>query len=209
MIRRPQQTRSGTVRFPVAGVLSRSEQMSRVRQRDTGPEMKLRRALWATGLRYKVTPDLPGRPDMAFTGSRLAVFVDGCFWHGCPAHYSRPKTRCNFWDQKLARNVARDLRVDSELRERRWRTIHVWEHELKDLAAATARVAHALDLKPERRPAPVSAAIPWWRCRCGSDDCQIQVVEGVGGLSVTARSRLTAATVACRECGAITRRLVR
>jgi DNA mismatch endonuclease (patch repair protein) len=68
--------------------LSRCENISRIRGRDTGPEIRLRKALWRAGMRYRLRYDLPGRPDLTFVGARLAVFVDGCFWHGCPVHYS-------------------------------------------------------------------------------------------------------------------------
>ena len=73
---------------------------------------------------------LPGTPDFAFPQKRLAIFVDGCFWHGCPKHATSPKTNRSFWRRKLANNVARDCRVDLELRSRGWRTLRIWEHEL-------------------------------------------------------------------------------
>ena len=106
--------------------------MSRIRGRDTGPELRLRRALWARGLRYRVSYKLPGRPDIAFVGSRVAVFVDGCFWHGCPEHGVRPKTNTAFWDNKLEENRVRDVRVAEELENQKWKVIRFWEHQIMD-----------------------------------------------------------------------------
>ena len=106
--------------------------MSRIRGRDTGPELRLRRALWARGLRYRVSYKLPGRPDIAFVSSRVAVFVDGCFWHGCPDHGVRPKTNTTFWDNKLEENRVRDVRVAEELENQKWKVIRFWEHQIMD-----------------------------------------------------------------------------
>src|SRR5215210_2700488 len=89
--------------------------MSRIRGRNTGPELALRTALWQAGLRYRLRQRLPGKPDIVFIGSRVAVFVDGCFWHACPAHATKPKGNAAFWSQKLAANVARDAAVTSQL----------------------------------------------------------------------------------------------
>src|SRR5690606_27887133 len=80
---------------------------------------------WRRGVR------LPGRPDFTFRAQRIVVFVDGCFWHGCPIHYSKPATHPEFWRQKLKDNRARDRRVDAKLRAEGWRVVRIWEHELK------------------------------------------------------------------------------
>lgn len=122
----------------------RSRLMSRVRRSGTAPELALRRALCAAGLRYrlKTKHPVPGSPDILFVGARLAVFVDGCFWHGCPEHGTQPKTRPDFWAQKIARNRARDTDVNARLHAAGWRVIRVWEHEVtSDPAAVVARVA--------------------------------------------------------------------
>ena len=111
--------------------LTKSQQMARVRTRETAPEMALRRALWHRGLRYRLHPRLPGTPDLAFIGARVAVFVDGCFWHGCPLHYTPPRTNADFWLQKIDVNRARDARVDRQLLELGWRPVRVWEHTIK------------------------------------------------------------------------------
>lgn len=110
--------------------------MSRQRRRDTGPELALRRALHALGLRFRVQlRELPGRPDVALTRARVAVFVDGCFWHRCPEHAIAPKANADWWEQKLSRNVDRDREVDRRLRQLGWEVVRVWEHEQPDRAA--------------------------------------------------------------------------
>ncbi|HXO43106.1 MAG TPA: very short patch repair endonuclease [Thermoanaerobaculia bacterium] len=104
--------------------------MSRQRVRDTRPEMELRRALHARGVRFRLhRQDLPGRPDLVVPRLRLAVFVDGCFWHACPEHSVRPQANREWWASKLAANVARDRRNDIRLREIGWEPLHVWEHQ--------------------------------------------------------------------------------
>lgn len=128
------------------GKLSKSEQMARVRNENTEPELILRKALWAEGFRYRIHPDLPGTPDFAFPSSRVAVFVDGCFWHGCPEHYTAPETNEEFWRQKLERNRARDERVDAELNEQGWSVLRIWEHQVQnDLENAVAEVAAVVE----------------------------------------------------------------
>lgn len=105
--------------------------MSRIRRRDTGPEMELRRALWRTGLRYRVDLRLSGaRPDIVFTRQRIAIFVDGCFWHGCPTHYIPPSGNAPYWRAKIERNRARDARNTSALIEAGYRVLRFWECEL-------------------------------------------------------------------------------
>lgn len=127
------------------GTLSKSEQMARVRNEDTEPELILRKALWREGFRYRIHPDLPGTPDFAFPGPQVAVFVDGCFWHGCPEHYTAPESNEEFWANKLERNLARDERVDEELAEMGWTVVRVWEHRVKnDLDGAVEKVAEAV-----------------------------------------------------------------
>lgn len=111
--------------------LSRSETMSRIRGRDTSPERVLRSALWRAGLRFRLHLQTPhGRPDVVFPKSKVAVFLDGCFWHGCPEHYVRPRTRGEFWSSKLQENVERDRRQTRLLEEEGWRVCRFWEHEI-------------------------------------------------------------------------------
>ena len=112
--------------------LTRSEHMARIRGTDTGPEVSLRSHLWSKGLRYRVRPATSGgRPDLVFSGSRVVVFVDGCFWHGCPLHYVTPRTRRSFWAPKLIPNIERDRRHTRQLEEEGWTVIRVWEHEVQ------------------------------------------------------------------------------
>lgn len=111
--------------------LSRSEHMARVKGKNTSPERILRSALWEAGLRYRLNYKVPaGRPDLVFPGSKVAVTMDGCFWHGCPAHYSRPRSREDFWSQKLAANTERDTRLTLRLESLGWIVVRIWEHEI-------------------------------------------------------------------------------
>lgn len=89
---------------------------------------------------------LVGRPDFVFRGARIAVFVDGCFWHGCPTHYRRPKSRRDYWDEKIARNKRRDRDVDRTLRKQGWMVLRFWEHALarKREAQTVVRLRRAL-----------------------------------------------------------------
>lgn len=110
-----------------------SMRMSQQRRRDTGAEVSIRRVLHARGLRYRVDAPLPGLPrrraDLAFPRQRVAVFVDGCFWHGCPEHKTAPKNNAAWWAAKLARNVERDRETDAHLAELGWRVLRIWEHD--------------------------------------------------------------------------------
>jgi DNA mismatch endonuclease, patch repair protein len=125
--------------------LTKYEILGRVRSNDTALELRFRKTLWAEGLRYRLRLKLPGSPDLVFLRARLVVFIDGCFWHGCPEHYRRPPTNVDFWRQKVERNMARDRRVDQELAELGWAVLRVWEHEItKDLPGAVARTVEAV-----------------------------------------------------------------
>lgn len=129
---------------PSAG---RRRNMQANRRRDTKPELTLRSALHRAGFRYRCDfrVDLPAgrvRPDIVFTRRRVAIFVDGCFWHSCPDHGSRPKTNESYWSPKLAKNVERDLRNTSLLEAAGWRVVRIWEHVNAD--AALREVAGAL-----------------------------------------------------------------
>jgi DNA mismatch endonuclease (patch repair protein) len=118
------------------------------RRRDTSTELAIRRAAHQAGLRYRVDFPIrvsghrPIRPDLVFTRSRVAVFVDGCFWHGCPAHATSPATRARFWADKIATNRERDRRHDEVLASGGWTVVRVWEHE--DPGQAVKRIAGAV-----------------------------------------------------------------
>lgn len=116
------------------------------KSRDTKPELALRRALYAMGLRYRVcarpVPDVRRSADVVFRPIRVAVEVRGCFWHGCPEHYRQPKANEDYWTAKVARNLARDADTERRLREAGWLLVVVWEHE--DPQEAATRVAAAV-----------------------------------------------------------------
>jgi DNA mismatch endonuclease, patch repair protein len=128
----------------------RSATMARVRNRDTDPEVALRRALWAAGIRgWRCHPKaVPGRPDLAWVGRRIAVFVDGAFWHGHPDHYWGQSGK--FWDEKIARNRARDERVNADLLAEGWTVVRIWDFDVrKDLSGCVERVRTAVAGKRE------------------------------------------------------------
>ncbi|GAA2673124.1 MULTISPECIES: very short patch repair endonuclease [Actinosynnema] len=113
------------------------------KSRDTKPELLLRRALHAMGLRYRVCarplPDVRRTADIVFRSAKVAVEVRGCFWHGCPEHYRAPTANSGYWAQKVERNMARDADTAHRLTEAGWSLTVVWEHE--DLAAAAEIIA--------------------------------------------------------------------
>ena len=113
-----------------------SERMKRMPTKDSKPELHLRKAIYGLGFRYRLhRKDLPGKPDIAFGAAKVAVFVDGCFWHNCPEHGTIPKNNREWWLEKFQRNRERDKRKDEQLKEKGWLPIHVWEHEDPDSAA--------------------------------------------------------------------------
>lgn len=115
--------------------------MSRISGRNTQPELALRKSLWGIGYRYRVKTQLPGKPDIVFPQKRVAVFVDGCFWHKCSKHFVKPKTRTEFWMDKINKNCERDKRVTKELKQSGWKVLRFWEHEIKEnLPACVERV---------------------------------------------------------------------
>jgi DNA mismatch endonuclease (patch repair protein) len=126
--------------------------MARVRQTGTNAEMALRRELYRMGLRYRVNVQVLQKPrrlaDVVFPRLKIAVFVDGCFWHGCPEHSTWPKRNAEFWKQKIESNQARDTDTDTRLREIGWTVLRFWEHELPVTAANTVKsVIDAIKLR--------------------------------------------------------------
>lgn len=112
---------------------TRSFNMSRIRSRNTKPETRLRKLLWASSLRgYRVHSSLPGKPDVVFSRKKLAVFVDGCFWHGCPecGDGRTPSSNKRYWNAKRAMNRARDEKRTRQLQEMGWRVVRLWEHRV-------------------------------------------------------------------------------
>ena len=123
-----------------------SRRMSALKRRDNGAELALRRLLHGRGYRYRVNYPVPGIPrrtiDIAFTRARVAIFVDGCFWHGCPEHGTRPRSNASWWSEKLAANGARDADTVDHLESLGWLVLRVWEHD--DPHVAGARIAGLL-----------------------------------------------------------------
>jgi DNA mismatch endonuclease (patch repair protein) len=117
---------------PVPSSAGVSARMSRHPRRDTGPELALRRLLHATGYRYRVSYPVPGLPrrsiDIAFTRAKVAVFIDGCFWHGCPDHGQVPTANNAWWIAKLDRNRERDVATAAHLAALGWTVLRLWEH---------------------------------------------------------------------------------
>lgn len=113
----------------------RSYNMSQVKCRDTGLEIKLRKELYRRGLKgYRTRSKLFGKPDIVFTKYKLAIFVDGCFWHKCPICFKKPSTETDFWDKKIENNVLRDSEVNKKLSNDGWKVLRFWEHEInKDI----------------------------------------------------------------------------
>jgi DNA mismatch endonuclease (patch repair protein) len=121
---------------PPALDASVSALMSRMPRAGSKPELAVRRDLHRRGLRFRVNyAALPGRPDIAFTRVRLAVFIDGCFWHLCSEHGSIPKNNAEWWRAKLERNVERDREKDDLLAARGWEVLHIWTHVPPTVAA--------------------------------------------------------------------------
>lgn len=120
--------------------------MSRLGRRDTTPELALRSELHRRGFRFRVdrapVPGLRSRADIVFGPARVAVYVDGCFWHSCPEHGTRPKANADWWGRKLDRNQERDRETDRVLGEHGWEVVRIWEHE--DPIEAADRVAKAV-----------------------------------------------------------------
>ena len=127
--------------------------MARIRGRDTLPEVTLGRVLWALGLRYRLHRRVVGsRPDFVFVGARVAVFVDGCFWHVCPDHFVMPVTNQKYWRPKLNRNKERDSENSARLRRAGWKVIRIWEHEIERRPEVCARrVMRVVKARPRSR----------------------------------------------------------
>ena len=144
--------------YPHPASPGRSANMRANRRTDTKPELALRRALHGLGYRYRkdyrldLATGVRVRPDIVFTARKVAVFVDGCFWHCCPEHGSQPAANTWYWEPKLRRNVDRDRAADTALDHAGWTVIRFWEHESIDTA-----VAHVVDVLASRSARPGGA----------------------------------------------------
>jgi DNA mismatch endonuclease (patch repair protein) len=106
--------------------------MAAIRGKDTAPELSLRKALSAAGLRFRKDYKIGRRRiDIAFPQQKVAVYVDGCFWHGCPKHYRAAKSNTKYWGPKIARNIERDKETNKDLRKRGWKVLRFWEHQIE------------------------------------------------------------------------------
>lgn len=124
---------------------SSSERMRRVGRRDTDCELRLRSRLHAIGFRYRVDYCVEGlrtKPDIAFVRARVAIFIDGCYWHGCPEHGTISKTNVGFWRAKIEGNRERDRRLTKDLTRAGWRVVRLWSHE--SLGTMLERIRDAL-----------------------------------------------------------------
>ncbi|WP_313788346.1 very short patch repair endonuclease [Subtercola endophyticus] len=152
------------------------------RSRDTKPELAVRRALHAAGFRYRVdaspTRNLRSRADIVFTKQKIAVFIDGCFWHGCPIHATIPKRNADYWVPKLRRNVERDLETTRKLESLGWVVLRFWEHErVDDIVKLISnswfgRAARAPD------PAPSNPTATRTTRRAIADNCGLPCIDG-------------------------------
>ena len=140
---------------PKASSAVARSRMRATRQRETQTEMHLRSALHRRGLRYRVQRSVPPlvrrKVDIVFSGERVAIFVDGCFWHGCPVHGTWPKQNAAYWRAKIDRNKRRDKDTDERLREAGWHVVRFWEHEDLEQAAEKIRAT----ISKLRRTGPV------------------------------------------------------
>ncbi|MBB4893841.1 DNA mismatch endonuclease (patch repair protein) [Streptomyces olivoverticillatus] len=128
-----------------ASSAARRRNMQAIRSRDTKPEQLIRRLVHAQGLRYRLharpLPGLRRTADLVFRPVKVAVFIDGCYWHGCPEHYVSPRTNPGYWSDKVARNMARDRDTDERLIEAGWLVLRFWEHESPDSCALSINTA--------------------------------------------------------------------
>ena len=124
----------------------RSRNMAAIHSKNTKPEVKLRRELWARGFRYKIHYGKQ-KIDIAFPSKKVALFVDGCFWHGCPIHAHEPKSNQSYWLPKLKKNVQRDIATNELLKAEGWTVIRLWEHELDDMDSVIKTISESLFIR--------------------------------------------------------------
>jgi DNA mismatch endonuclease, patch repair protein len=122
----------------------RSKIMSAIRSENTTPEIVLRKALWKRGFRYRIHYGKE-KIDIAFPSKKVAVFVDGCFWHGCPLHSHLPKSHKDYWHPKLNKNIERDKAKNKRLADQGWKVLRFWEHELTDIEEVVEKIRQAIE----------------------------------------------------------------
>ena len=106
--------------------------MSQIKNKNTKPEIIVRKLIWKEGYRYRIGHGLIGKPDMVFPFFRVVVFIDGCFWHGCLKHCRMPLSNIKYWKQKIFGNKKRDSKINRSLRKEGWKVVRVWEHNVKN-----------------------------------------------------------------------------
>ena len=116
--------------------------MSQIKAKNTKPEILFRKYIWSKGIKnFRVKNKLTGKPDLVFTKKKVAVFIDGCFWHKCPKCYIKPKSNKPFWNTKIKQNIKRDAIVNDLLKKDGWRVLRIWEHVIrKDINSAYKRL---------------------------------------------------------------------
>lgn len=124
----------------------RSYNMSQIKSKHTKAELALRKALSSRGIRgYRLHSKIIGKPDIVFTNKKVAIFIDGCFWHKCPRCFIKPQTRKEFWNKKIEGNVQRDKIINVELKKGGWKVLRFWEHEVKkDLEKCIKKIINAI-----------------------------------------------------------------
>jgi DNA mismatch endonuclease (patch repair protein) len=111
--------------------MQRKYNMSRIKSSDTLIELKFRKFIWKNGLMgYRLKSKIAGKPDIYFSKQKVAVFIDGCFWHKCPIDFIRPKSKNDYWDKKIKNNVKRDKKINLKLKTEKVRVLRFWEHEI-------------------------------------------------------------------------------
>jgi DNA mismatch endonuclease, patch repair protein len=133
----------------------RSYNMSQIRGRDTKPEILLRKALWRKGFRYSLySRRLAGKPDIVMSKYKIAIFIDGCFWHRCPDHFKEPRNNKDFWNKKIASNLERDEKNNLLLKNEGWTVLRFWEHEISrktdNVVRKIIQVAERRDLRKKK-----------------------------------------------------------
>ncbi|PTL37413.1 very short patch repair endonuclease [Alkalicoccus saliphilus] len=125
----------------------RSKTMKAVKSKNTTLELRVRKALWNRNVRYRVNnSSLYGKPDISVKKYKLVVFIDSCYWHGCPLHGRIPKSNTSFWEAKIQRNKERDKKVTNYYLEKGWNIVRVWEHEInEDLEAVVSKITDYID----------------------------------------------------------------
>lgn len=148
-------------KFLLETTVTRSRIMSAIRGHgNASTEKRMIRILRENGISgWRRNQKLPGSPDFAFRAERVALFVDGCFWHGCPRCYREPKQNTEFWREKIARNAARDKRVSRQLRRTGWSVLRFWEHALRDEDLVASRIKKALLRRQAELPDSPQAAL--------------------------------------------------